>query len=248
MGQRRIVILGDIHDQQRRLAETLDLLRGHGADLALLAGDVGLDPPWTSPAREKDREAHDQSMVRTVRHVEQRLGCPVLFVPGNHDLQAPIDSLDGYNCDRRAVEIAGIRIAGLGGAGPARFGFPYEWSEEQANTIMEDYLSGWKGDLDIFLSHSPPAGCKLDRTMHGEHVGSRAVRKWLGQLRPRLFICGHIHEAWGVEEIEGVPCLNAGALGEPYGRELVWVVEWGEAGAERIVAVQKSGEKEWASP
>jgi Icc-related predicted phosphoesterase len=248
MEQRRFVIFGDIHDQQRRLTAALDYLGGQGADLALLAGDVGSDPPWSSPARENERAAHDESMIRTVRHVEQRLGCPVLFVPGNHDLQVTADSLDRYNCDRRMVEIAGIRIAGFGGAGPAPFGFPYEWSEEEAETILRSCLSDREGKLDIFLSHSPPAACQLDRTMRGEHVGSASVRKWIDRVRPRLFVCGHIHEAWGVEEVEGVTCLNAGALGEPYGRELVWVVEWGEAGPERIVSFQKMEKREWPYP
>jgi len=248
MKRRRIVILGDIHDQQEQLAASLDLLPEEATDLALIAGDVGIDPPWTSPARETGRAAHDASMVRTVRHVEQRLGCPVLFVPGNHDLQHPIESLGRYNCDRKAVGIAGISIVGFGGAGPTPFGFPYEWSEQEAEEILEGCLSGWEGNLDIFLSHSPPVNCTLDRTERGEHVGSAAVRKWLGLVRPKLFVCGHIHESWGVEEVEGVPCLNAGAFGEPYGEEaLVWVVEWDESGPERIVSVWGYAEKEWLS-
>jgi Icc-related predicted phosphoesterase len=248
MKRRRIVILGDIHDLQERLAASLDLLPEETTDLALLAGDVGIDPPWTSPAREENRAAHDDSMVRTVRHVEQRLGCPVLFVPGNHDLQHPVASLDRYNCDRRAVGIAGINIVGFGGAGPTPFGFPYEWSENEAEAILEGCLSGWEENLDIFLSHSPPVNCTLDVTNRGEHVGSAAVRKWLACVRPKLFICGHIHEAWGVEEVEGVPCLNAGAFGEPYGEEaLAWVVEWDEAGPERIVSFRQSETKEWLS-
>jgi Icc-related predicted phosphoesterase len=187
-------------------------------------------------------------MVRTVRNVEERLACPVLFVPGNHDHQHPLESLDRYNCDRRAVEIAGISIVGLGGAGPTPFGFPYEWSEKEAEAILEDCLSVWEGNLDIFLSHSPPVNCTLDRTERGEHVGSAAVRKWIERVRPRLFVCGHIHEAWGVEEVEGVPCLNAGAFGEPYGEEaLVWVVEWGERGSRRIVSLRQSEERIWLS-
>jgi hypothetical protein len=245
MKRRRLVVLGDIHDRQRRLAATLDLLGGRGADLAMLAGDVGLDPPWTSPAREEQRAAHDESIVRAIRHVEQKLGCPVLFVPGNHDLPRPIESLDRYNCDRRVVAAAGITVAGFGGAGPTRFGFPYEWGEREADAIIEGCLSGREGSLDIFLSHSPPAGCKLDRTMSGEHVGSTSVRSWIGRLRPRLFVCGHIHEAWGVEEVEGVPCLNAGAFGEPYGRELVWIVEWGESGPELIVSIEQTKRRTW---
>ena len=34
------------------------------------------------------------------------------------------------------------------------------------------------------------------------------------------------HDDWGVEQIEGITCLNAGALGEPFGAEIVWRVHW----------------------
>jgi Icc-related predicted phosphoesterase len=146
------------------------------------------------------------------------------------------------------VELAGITIAGFGGAGPTPFGFPYEWSEAEADAILQSCLSGWEGGLDIFLSHSPPVACGLDRTCRGDHVGSGSVRRWLSLVRPRLFVCGHIHEAWGVEEVEGIPCLNAGALGEPFGQELAWTVDWGDEGPSRIALIHKTERREWPGP
>jgi len=155
------------------------------------------------------------------------------FVPGNHDLADPVAGLDAVNCDGRVVEIAGLLVAGLGGAGPARFGFPYEWDETQAERALEALVPA-DGRLDLALCHTPPAGTDLDRTRRGQHVGSRAVRSWIAAARPALFVCGHIHEAWGVERIDGVPCLNAGALGEPCGQEIGWIVEWSDGGPTAI--------------
>jgi Icc-related predicted phosphoesterase len=231
---RRIVILGDVHDRQDRLSTVLALLDGVDPDLALLAGDVGLDPPWLPSARETAREAHDESMRRTVFLVRDRLRCRTLFVPGNHDLRDPAPELDELNCDGRILRVAGLRIAGLGGSGPGRFGFPYEWTEREADVALGKILGQRAEEPLLLLCHTPPRDTTLDRTHRGDHVGSVSVRTWIGRARPELFVCGHIHEARGVERIDEVLCLNAGALGDPHGEELVWVVDWSDTGAVRI--------------
>lgn len=222
----RIAVIGDVHDEQGRLEASLALLGSRRADLALLVGDIGCDPPWRSPERESRREEHDASVRRTLDRVRAGLDCPVLFVPGNHDLRDPAQDLSGRNCDRRVVEAAGVRLAGFGGSGPSRFGFPYEWSEEEADRALAGFPGGQADSSFVFLCHSPPSGCRLDVTRRQVHVGSDAVRRWIARARPGLFVCGHIHEAWGMEEVEGVPCINAGALGDPAAQEIVWVVDW----------------------
>jgi Icc-related predicted phosphoesterase len=131
------------------------------------------------------------------------------------------------NVDGRVADAAGLRLFGFGGSGPSRFGFPYEWTEEEAQRALAAvFPPSLERGIDIFLSHAPPAETTLDRTHQGEHVGSRTVRQWLARIRPRLFVCGHIHEAWGVEEVDGVPCLNAGSLGEPHGQVIACRINW----------------------
>lgn len=225
----QIAVIGDVHDRQDRLVRILERIVSDPPDLAVLVGDVGRDPPWAEPQRRAQREEHDESIRRVVARVRSSLDCPVAFVPGNHDLPDPAADIDGANCNGRIVEINGMRIAGFGGAGPARFGFPYEWGEDEADEALRSLLDG-AASPDILISHTPPARSSLDRTSSGEHAGSQAVRRWIVAARPSLFVCGHIHEAWGVEHIEGVPCLNAGALGEPFGAEIVWLVRWSPDG------------------
>jgi Icc-related predicted phosphoesterase len=224
-----LLILGDIHGATERLAQALQLVADRRFDLALLAGDVGIDLPWLEPARHTRRATHDASVERVLRTVGDSTGAPVVFVPGNHDLPDPLQVAGAINVDRRIVEAAGLRVVGLGGAGPARFGFPYEWDETEAGARLERVFAAPEDEpapIDLFLSHTPPAGSTLDPTVHGQHVGSLSVDSWIERAGPRLFVCGHIHEAWGVELRHGVPCINAGALGEPYGQVLAWTVEW----------------------
>jgi len=224
-----------VHDESVRLAALLEPLKAERCALALLVGDIGIDPPWPAEERLRARGPHDASVGDILARVERTLGCPAVFVPGNHDLADPAPSGHGINADGRVARVAGLRIAGLGGAGPEAHGFPYEWTEDQAAASLRGLLDGGP-EVDILLSHAPPADGPLDRIFSGRHVGSRAVGEWIDRARPRLFVCGHIHEAWGVALRQGVVCLNAGALGEPFGMEIAWTVRW-LGGPSRIEAL-----------
>ncbi len=222
---RRLAVIGDVHDRREALDAAMDLAAGP-FDLAILSGDVGLDPPWDEVGRLTARESHDASMGAVVGRVARRMGCPVVFVPGNHDLRDAIEIPGALNLDGVVRECAGLRLAGLGGAGPDRFGFPYEWSEEQAERRLAALPATPR--IDLLLCHTPPAGTSLDLTGRGAHVGSNAVARAIARLAPRLFVCGHIHEARGFEVLDGIPCLNAGALAPPAEQIQLCLVDWDE--------------------
>ncbi|HXV77017.1 MAG TPA: metallophosphoesterase [Candidatus Polarisedimenticolaceae bacterium] len=249
---RRIVVIGDVHGEQQRLARVLSWIADEPPALALLVGDLAVDPPWRAPLRLRERGAHDRSVREVLARVRAALGCPVLFVPGNHDLPDPDPAAVGTNCDGSVVDCAGLRVGGLGGAGPARFGFPYEWGERDASAALAA-LSAAGERIDLLVCHAPPHGSTLDRIHRGEHVGSRAVREWVVAARPRLAVFGHIHEAWGLERLDGVPCLNAGALGEPFGEEIIWSVDWDERAGPLVVrsyhpAAGEFETRDWLGP
>jgi len=238
-----IIVLGDVHGQEERLGRALDLVRGARPAVALLIGDVGVDPPWGTE-RLTGRAAHDASVGRVLTTVRDTLRTDVAFVPGNHDLRDPPPHSAGVNCDQRRSELAGLSIVGLGGAGPTKFGFPYEWAEKEADLVLRRLLGEGSPPPDVLLSHAPPRSTPLDRTQRGEHVGSRAVRKWIARARPRLVLCGHIHEAWGAAKLDGVPCVNAGALGEPYPQEIAWRIAWDAAGPTQVRSLRRTEDGE----
>jgi Icc-related predicted phosphoesterase len=48
----------------------------------------------------------------------------------------------------------------------------------------------------------------------GEHLGSEAVLRAIEQKRPRLALCGHIHESWGERSTIGpTVVINLGPQG-----------------------------------
>ena len=61
---------------------------------------------------------------------------------------------------------------------------------------------------DVLVTHGPPLGV-LDTTLRGEPVGCAALRGRVAQLRPRLHLFGHIHEAYGVVDHDGTLFVNA---------------------------------------
>jgi uncharacterized protein len=54
----------------------------------------------------------------------------------------------------------------------------------------------------------------VDRDSSGEHLGSEAVLAAIESRRPRLAVCGHIHESWGRKSSIGeTPVFNLGPGG-----------------------------------
>ncbi|MEZ4265869.1 MAG: metallophosphoesterase [Myxococcota bacterium] len=206
-----LAIIGDIHAEFARLDAVLARIRAvPEVDGILLVGDIGDEPPYAlGRSTEQGQAFRAASVARVVEHIEA-LGLPVLWVPGNHDPEhLPLRG----NVDRGEGVIAGLRVTGIGGAGPARFGFPYEWGEDD---VRARQLPEW----DVIISHAPPLDTALDRTRRGASAGSLAVRE-LAERGRGLMVSGHIHESPGAERVADTVCVNAGGLGQPYGRTQV---------------------------
>jgi len=210
----RFAVVGDVHAHFEYLDLVLARLAGETLDALLFVGDLGSHDLSYKRRRTSERDARYLASVQQVLERGRAVVPRVLYVPGNHDL--PTLDFEG-NVDARVVEVAGVRIGGIGGAGPGRFGFAYEWDEEELRARP-------RLECDLILSHTPPRDTTLDRlATRPEHVGSAAVRERVEQ-HSGAFVCGHIHEAAGVELLGRCLCLNAGGLGAPFGAPQVGFV------------------------
>ena len=56
-------------------------------------------------------------------------------------------------------------------------------------------------ECDVLVTHEPPHRVR-DRCLRGTHVGSASLRSAVESMpaKPRLWLCGHIHEASGAAE------------------------------------------------
>jgi Icc-related predicted phosphoesterase len=145
-----------------------------------------------------------------------RLEIPLVFVPGNHDpdvsgyrssragltLQAGLPARtpwpDGaLNADRRILDVAGLRVAGLGGC-PRYSDGPNQYSErQQARRVLQlrgaarlRRLRDGRG-VDVLITHAPPRG--IGDGDDPVHRGFTALHGLTGALRPTALLHGHVH-------------------------------------------------------
>jgi Icc-related predicted phosphoesterase len=177
-------------------------------------GDLGSHDLAHVLARTPARDARYLASIDELMRRVESCGVPYAFVPGNHDLP----QLDHpRNADGRLLDVAGLRVHGIGGAGPGRFGFAYEWDEDEIRARPAP-------ECDVLLVHAPPARTPLDRlASRDEHVGSEAIRE-RALRHDGVLVCGHIHESPGAVQLGRCLCLNAGGLGAPYARAQIGFV------------------------
>jgi len=144
----------------------------------------------------------------------------VLFVPGNCD---PPKLVQGVRI-RRILSLHGtckvqndLCFVGVGGCSPSPFFTPNEFSEEQILSILENaYTEADETKKLILVSHSPPYDTRLDTTSLGKHAGSMSIRKFIEDKKPILAVCGHIHEARGVDRLGLTTIVNPGPASRGY--------------------------------
>jgi hypothetical protein len=85
----------------------------------------------------------------------------------------------------------------------------------------------------IIVAHDPPYDC-LDMTYRGEKVGSKSVRKFIKEKQPKFWLCGHIHEDFGVKNIGNIGVFNCACSPEKY---LLrgWIIDTESLDYEKII-------------
>jgi len=143
------------------------------------------------------------------------LDVPLVFVPGNHD-----PDLSGYhrsragltlragmparapwpdgavNADRRIVDVAGLRFAGLGGCRRYSRG-PNQYSDRQqtrrARSLRRRASAkrrrGGRG-IDVLLTHAPPR--EVGDGADPAHQGFTALHGLVAALQPAVLLHGHV--------------------------------------------------------
>jgi Icc-related predicted phosphoesterase len=68
---------------------------------------------------------------------------------------------------------------------------------------------------EILITHGPVHGI-LDNTNSGHLAGCEDLLNQVNDIKPKVHICGHIHEAYGVIEKGKTKFINASVLNERY--------------------------------
>jgi len=67
------------------------------------------------------------------------------------------------------------------------------------------------------VTHGPPAYIGyLCETEEGEDVGCEDLYRAIHRVKPKYNVFGHIHEGFGMKEIDGIKYINASYLNRAY--------------------------------
>jgi 3',5'-cyclic AMP phosphodiesterase CpdA len=151
-----------------------------------------------------------------LRRLMDGMDRPLVFVPGNHDVdvsgyritrsglpvQAGLPATlpwppGAVNADGRVVDVAGLRIAGLGGCLRYADG-PNQYSERQQTRRARRLVrrARWRAArdgraVDVLLTHAPPRG--VGDGDDPAHLGFECLRPLIRQLGVPLLLHGHVH-------------------------------------------------------
>jgi Icc-related predicted phosphoesterase len=192
----RLLAFSDLHTdtaQARRLAEQSDQV-----DVVVGVGDFASIHSGLEEA------------IEPLRAIE----VPVVLVPGNNETEEALrEACAGWArasvLHGQRTDIDGVAFFGLGAGVPVT---PWDWSfdltEEEAARELEPCP-----EQCVLAVHSPPRG-HVDVDGEGNHLGSEAVLRTIEAKRPRLALCGHVHESWGAEsEVGPTRVINLGPQG-----------------------------------
>jgi Icc-related predicted phosphoesterase len=191
----RILAFSDLHRDLGQAAELVTMAAD--ADVVIGAGDF-------ASVHEGLEEA-----IGALAAIET----PTVLVPGNNETDEALrEAAAGWGAATvlhgEGATIEGSEFYGLGAGVPVT---PWEWSFDLDDETAAAMLAACPEDA-ILVLHSPPQGhCDAGG---GGNFGSETLLRAIEEKRPRLAVCGHIHESWGCESRVGeTPVYNLGPKG-----------------------------------
>jgi uncharacterized protein len=194
----KMFAISDIHGATKPIDKSAALISE--ADWVVIAGDI---------TRTKTRtEAAD--VIACLEQYSTR----ILAVHGNWDRLEVKDFLEekGYSLHGKGRIIDGIGFFGMGGSSPTPLKTATEYTEEEiALTLQTGYGQVREAAQSVLISHVPPRGVR-DRSFLGLRGGSHSVKSFLEINPVNLCLCGHIHEAAGIERFCSTLVVNSGSF------------------------------------
>ena len=143
-----------------------------------------------------------------------------IFITGNHDFffekESPekIKQLIPENViylNDSSVTIEGIKVWGS----PITPWF-YNWAfNRERGPEIATHWDLIPFDTDILITHGPVFGIH-DKTIYNKCVGCNDLLLRINEIQPKIHICGHIHEGYGIENTNGTTFINASTLDHKY--------------------------------
>ncbi len=186
----RIYAVADIHGKADRIASIRKTLTALEPAALIIAGDI----------------VNFSNSAAVIKEFN-RMPVPVFAIRGNTDPPKVDRLLDHYPntfcLHLKEYRLDEISLVGAGGTIPLPFSSRIGFREKR---ILRD-LAPRINDKSVLVVHPPPRGT-LDQVFGSLHAGCRRLLELIEQRRPRLVLCGHIHERPGVAAIGRTQIVN----------------------------------------
>jgi hypothetical protein len=201
----RILVTSDFHGRKEAFQKLSEEIRRLEVDVTVICGDI--------------TNFGSAELAKSLLSCITRNNSQVFYVPGNCDLHSLLEAkIEGaQNIHGGCSKIRDLSFVGVGGSPISPLNTPIEFSENEISDFLINGFSKCSGTERIILvSHAPPFNTKLDLAFNGKHIGSLSVRGFVEEKKPLAVFCGHVHEARGIDRIDGTIILNPGSARRGY--------------------------------
>lgn len=137
-----------------------------------------------------------------------------VFVAGNHDMcMYGAEKIEGLPDDTHYLCNSSVVIDHV-----KFYGMPM-FMENVINGTYDTIIKNIPDDTDVLVTHQPPYGILDGGEYHGQknyHYGDYLLYGKVIDLKPKLHLFGHDHNAYGSEERFGTIFSNAAVVDEHY--------------------------------
>ena len=204
--KKKITFISDTHNKHKHLtSKGMGNILGSG-DILVHAGDS------TSMGHKHEIEQFLKWFSNT--DFEHKI-----FIAGNHDFG--FEERTDINQEFKDLGVTYLFDNDITIDGIKFYGSP--WQPEFHNWAFnlprgEELATKWEkipDDVDILITHGPAYGI-LDYAPIGGHVGCEELYRKIVEVKPKIHVCGHIHDSYGQKSMGGIEFLNASTLNDRY--------------------------------
>lgn len=184
----KILAAADIHGAQYRLNLILKNIEKYVPDLVVICGDITQFGPGA-----------------IAKNFLDQIPGETLAIPGNIDtpeVGQAITESKAEHIDLTRVVKNGISFIGIGGDVPSTLS-NIVIKDKNSKKSIENVID----EKSILVTHVPPYKTQ-DKVFLGHHIGSKELRELVEKCKPRLVLCGHVHEDPGLTTLNKTTIVN----------------------------------------
>jgi Icc-related predicted phosphoesterase len=143
----------------------------------------------------------------------------VVFIAGNHDFY--FEGTDSYKFyEEKYPKVKYLQDSFVMWHNLKIWGTPHQrefggWAFNEKEERLAELWELIPKETDVIVCHGPAFGYG-DRVMRGENVGSPSMLKKIEEIKPKLYVCGHIHEGYGIRKHNETWMVNASLVNSRY--------------------------------